>query len=241
MSDSMFGSLLNMLDKNTVGEVAHALGQPQTSVARGMESSIAAMLGGLADLTRRDEDRGLWMFDDRWSGNFEIPWQFPPVVDDRIHPFVDDGLKDLARARLRRSARGRETQLGATRLAERFDARVGQFDARFAESRPLAIGLLVALLETLHQRLQRRGVAGRSDIAIMRSLVCRRYRRSTARPIVRPRCDASAHRCRHCASSSENVLDHIGVEALPRGAAPPPPRISRERSAEYCTSAASAP
>jgi hypothetical protein len=48
MSDSMFGSLLNMLDKNTVGDVAHALGQPQASVARGMESSIAAMLGGLA-------------------------------------------------------------------------------------------------------------------------------------------------------------------------------------------------
>ena len=35
MSDSMFGSLLNMLDKHTVGEVANALGQPQASVARG--------------------------------------------------------------------------------------------------------------------------------------------------------------------------------------------------------------
>jgi outer membrane protein OmpA-like peptidoglycan-associated protein len=44
----MFGSLLNMLDKHTVGEVANALGQPQSSVARGMESSIAAMLGGIA-------------------------------------------------------------------------------------------------------------------------------------------------------------------------------------------------
>jgi OmpA-OmpF porin, OOP family len=48
MSDSMFGSLLNMLDKHTVGEVANALGQPQTSVARGMETSLAAMLGGIA-------------------------------------------------------------------------------------------------------------------------------------------------------------------------------------------------
>jgi outer membrane protein OmpA-like peptidoglycan-associated protein len=55
MSDSMFGSLLNMLDKHTVGEVASALGQPQTSVARGMESSIAAMLGGLAS---KSEDSG---------------------------------------------------------------------------------------------------------------------------------------------------------------------------------------
>lgn len=55
MSDSMFGSLLNMLDKHTVGEVASALGQPQTSVARGMESSIAAILGGLAS---KSEDSG---------------------------------------------------------------------------------------------------------------------------------------------------------------------------------------
>ncbi len=48
MSDSLFGSLLSMLDKNTVGEVANALGQPEHSVARGMESSIAALLGGMA-------------------------------------------------------------------------------------------------------------------------------------------------------------------------------------------------
>jgi OOP family OmpA-OmpF porin len=55
MSDSMFGSLLNMLDKHTVGEVANALGQPQASVARGMESSIAAILGGIAS---KSEDSG---------------------------------------------------------------------------------------------------------------------------------------------------------------------------------------
>ena len=55
MSDSMFGSLLNMLDKHTVGEVANALGQPQTSVARAMESSIATMLGGIAS---KSEDSG---------------------------------------------------------------------------------------------------------------------------------------------------------------------------------------
>ena len=55
MSDSMFGSLLNMLDKHTVGEVANALGQPQTSVARAMESSVATMLGGIAS---KSEDSG---------------------------------------------------------------------------------------------------------------------------------------------------------------------------------------
>jgi len=48
MPDSMFGSLLNMLDKQTVGEVAHALGQSEQSVSRGMESSITALLAGVA-------------------------------------------------------------------------------------------------------------------------------------------------------------------------------------------------
>ena len=55
MSDSMFGSLLNMLDKHTVGDVAQALGQPEQSVARGMETSIAAIMGGLAS---KSEDSG---------------------------------------------------------------------------------------------------------------------------------------------------------------------------------------
>jgi OmpA-OmpF porin, OOP family len=49
MTNSIFATLLNMLDGRTVGEVAHALGQPEQSVMRGMESSIAAMLGGLAN------------------------------------------------------------------------------------------------------------------------------------------------------------------------------------------------
>jgi outer membrane protein OmpA-like peptidoglycan-associated protein len=37
-----------MLDKQTVGEVAHALGQSEQSVSRGMESSITALVAGVA-------------------------------------------------------------------------------------------------------------------------------------------------------------------------------------------------
>jgi OmpA-OmpF porin, OOP family len=48
MADSMFASLLNMLDSHVIGEVSHALGQPEQSVSRGLESSIAAVLGSLA-------------------------------------------------------------------------------------------------------------------------------------------------------------------------------------------------
>jgi outer membrane protein OmpA-like peptidoglycan-associated protein len=52
----MFASLLNTLDKHTVGEVAHAIGQPEQSVSHGMETSIAALLGGMAS---KSQDTGL--------------------------------------------------------------------------------------------------------------------------------------------------------------------------------------
>ena len=48
MADSLFSSLKEMLDKRAVGAIAGSLGQPEQSVSRGMESSIAALLGGLA-------------------------------------------------------------------------------------------------------------------------------------------------------------------------------------------------
>jgi outer membrane protein OmpA-like peptidoglycan-associated protein len=48
MSNSIFSSLLGMLDKPSIGGIASALGESEQSVSRGMESSIAAVLGGLA-------------------------------------------------------------------------------------------------------------------------------------------------------------------------------------------------
>jgi hypothetical protein len=48
MADSMFASLLNTVDRRAIDAVAHALGQPEQAVSRGMESSIAGLLGGLA-------------------------------------------------------------------------------------------------------------------------------------------------------------------------------------------------
>jgi outer membrane protein OmpA-like peptidoglycan-associated protein len=44
----MFSSLLGMLDKSSLASMAGALGEPEQSVSHGMESSIAAVLGGLA-------------------------------------------------------------------------------------------------------------------------------------------------------------------------------------------------
>jgi OOP family OmpA-OmpF porin len=46
--ESVFASLLNTVDRRAIDGVAHALGQPEQAVSRGMESCIAALLGGLA-------------------------------------------------------------------------------------------------------------------------------------------------------------------------------------------------
>lgn len=46
--ESVFASLLNTVDRRAINGVAHALGQPEQAVSRGMESCIAALLGGLA-------------------------------------------------------------------------------------------------------------------------------------------------------------------------------------------------
>lgn len=47
MADSLFSSLRNMLDQHTVSQMAGALGQPEQSVSRGIDSSLAALLSGL--------------------------------------------------------------------------------------------------------------------------------------------------------------------------------------------------
>jgi OmpA-OmpF porin, OOP family len=46
--ESLFASLLNTVDRRAIDGVAHTLGQPEQAVSRGMESSIACLLGGLA-------------------------------------------------------------------------------------------------------------------------------------------------------------------------------------------------
>lgn len=48
MATSIFNSLLSMIDSRTIGDVSQLLGQPGQAVSRGMESSVATLLSGLA-------------------------------------------------------------------------------------------------------------------------------------------------------------------------------------------------
>jgi len=48
MPSSIFSSLFNTLDARSIGEIASRLGEPKEAISRGLESSAACLLGGLA-------------------------------------------------------------------------------------------------------------------------------------------------------------------------------------------------
>ena len=83
MPDSMFASLLKMLDKQTVGEVAHALGQSEQSVSRGMESSITALLAGVASKSQDTSVLGT-ILDTASSKGGNISWSH--IAAEVAHP-----------------------------------------------------------------------------------------------------------------------------------------------------------
>jgi outer membrane protein OmpA-like peptidoglycan-associated protein len=62
MADSLFASLLGALGSGGIGELAGALGQSEQSILRGLESSVAAVLGGLAGRSQ-DLDALVQIFD----------------------------------------------------------------------------------------------------------------------------------------------------------------------------------
>jgi OOP family OmpA-OmpF porin len=73
MSESMLASLLHTPDRTGVSEIANSLGEPEKSVARGMDSSIAAVLGGMMGKT--DDPGALRKILDLIPGNSgEVSW-----------------------------------------------------------------------------------------------------------------------------------------------------------------------
>lgn len=57
MAESLFASLLHSLDKSNISQIASALGESDQNVSRGMESSIASVLGAVA--SKADDPGGL--------------------------------------------------------------------------------------------------------------------------------------------------------------------------------------
>lgn len=95
MADSMFASLLNMVDNRAIGAVAHALGQPEQAVSRGMESSIAGLLGGLASKSN-DPSALRRILDIVPSTPGAVPWsQIAGSLSDPNSPLMAAGKRLL--------------------------------------------------------------------------------------------------------------------------------------------------
>src|SRR5262249_33810582 len=95
MPGTIFAALLNVLDKRTVRDVAHALGQPQQSVWRAMESSIAALLCGVAG---KSEDLSALrkIFDTVSSPAGDVSWsQVAASVADPNSSLMEKGKRIL--------------------------------------------------------------------------------------------------------------------------------------------------
>lgn len=155
MADSMFGSLLNMLDKRSIGDVAHALGQPEQSVSRGMETSVAALLGGLA--SKSDDSGALRRIMDMASGTSgPVSWaQTAAGLMDPNSPLIAAG-KRLVPAifggaeRDVTNAMGRESGLSAGAMSTLLSVAapvVMSFLGRMVHDGGLTMGSLGGLLQ----------------------------------------------------------------------------------------------
>jgi|SwirhirootsSR2_FD_contig_31_14062599_length_2080_multi_4_in_0_out_0_1 OmpA-OmpF porin, OOP family len=73
MAESLFASLLHSLDKSNISQIASSLGESDQNVSRGMESSIASILGAVA--SKADDPGALRrMLDLVPDGAGEVSW-----------------------------------------------------------------------------------------------------------------------------------------------------------------------
>jgi OOP family OmpA-OmpF porin len=92
---ALLTSLLSMLDKRNVGAIAGALGESEQSVSRGLQSSIAAALGGM--VTKADDPSTLSKILDmapKTSGD-TIWSQMTNSVSDPNSPLMSSGKRVL--------------------------------------------------------------------------------------------------------------------------------------------------
>lgn len=96
MPDSLFATLLHTLDSGSISSIAGSLGQSEQAVSRGMESSIATVLGGLA--SKSEDLAGLRKLLDLLPGNLgEISWsRMAGSLSNPNSPFVAAGHRILS-------------------------------------------------------------------------------------------------------------------------------------------------
>lgn len=96
MADTLFSSLLNMLDTHTVASIAGALGQSEHAVSRGLEAATAATMSGLA--SKSDDPNTLRRLLDTATGaTGDVSWsQMSNAITDPSSPLLTAGRRILS-------------------------------------------------------------------------------------------------------------------------------------------------
>jgi OOP family OmpA-OmpF porin len=95
MPDSLFASLTSMLDKRHMGEIAVSLGEPEPSVSRGMQASIAAILSSVVD-TAGNPSEVQQLLDHASNTCGDVSWSsVVRAVSDSNSPLIACGLRLL--------------------------------------------------------------------------------------------------------------------------------------------------
>jgi OmpA-OmpF porin, OOP family len=93
MTDSLFTSLLGMLDPRTVEGIAGSMGASGQSIAQGLKSSMAAVLGGLA--TKSEDPHALRTILDAAPGDTTLP-DVAHAASDPNSPLLSTGKRLLS-------------------------------------------------------------------------------------------------------------------------------------------------
>ena len=93
MADSLFTSLLGMLDPRTVEGIAGSLGASGQSISQGLRSSMAAVLGGLA--TKSEDPHGLRTILDAAPGDTSLS-DVAHAASDPNSPLISTGKRLLS-------------------------------------------------------------------------------------------------------------------------------------------------
>ncbi|MGE5646421.1 MAG: OmpA family protein [Acidobacteriota bacterium] len=137
MADSLLGSLRNMIDQRGLAGIARSTGESDQSVARGMESSIAAVLNGVAN--KADDPGALRNLLDASSSSAarDATWdRVTSAASDASSPIVSEGR------RLVSSIFGSSESTVVDSISRDSGLRAGSVTTMLSLAAPLVIGYL---------------------------------------------------------------------------------------------------
>jgi OmpA-OmpF porin, OOP family len=163
MSDSVFTSLINSVDRGSVRQIAGSLGETEQSVWKGMESSIAAVLSSLAG---KSEVPGALqqVLDSASHASGDVSWtQIAGTISDPHSPFISGGKRLLSGL----FGSGEGATINA--LSRQSSLRTGTTSTLMAIAAPLVLGYFSKRLRNGEMTISGLGNILRGELPSLRS------------------------------------------------------------------------